>query len=717
MVPALVALALPVHAQPRLSPGRAAAPITLDGVLDPAEWAGGVAVRGMLSALPDVGRPDPDTEIWLITDESAIYVGFKVHARKVASALVPRDQTLLQDWVEVVLDTWQDGRRAFVFRVNARGVQADGVYEDGDDLWNQDLSWDGVWRSAARPTEDGYDVELAIPWSTLRYSRAATQDWGVLLLRNTPVPYTTWAWPPLSQRAPSWLAQEALLGPLQPPPVRRDLSLLPTLTALDTLGGALRPGVSPFARDPNPSLSPGLDARLGLTHGLGLSLALNPDFSQIEADAAQITANIRYPLYYPEKRPFFLESADRFSTPLPLLYTRSVVDPLLGARLTGRAGRTGIGLLSALDQAPAPSTISVDYASGEALPGWDAATVEGASALVDVARVTRLVGAQEFGAFLADKELFVTDGATLGNHVGGLDASLRAGRYAGTAQALISQTDTATGGISGAAWTLSGARAGDRLSLQATSTGITPGFRAETGFLGEVGRYGGRLDAVEKFADLGPFRSLQPSLRALADLAPDGSLADAEAGAHLKATLGENLYGSLDADLRRERYLGEDFDLWGASGYAGYEPTPSTELGLGWKVGTTPWYDAPSADALFRGLLWQLSPYAHALVGGRADLSYEGAVAQLLRSAGEEVVETAWIHRGRLSVNFSRPLSLRVIEQVDTWARTWDSSAQIAWVQSYGTAAYLGVDETRGLDTLEPVERTAYARVGLLWTP
>ena len=206
---------------PPLVPGLAPSPPVIDGHLDEAAWGQAATASGFVEFVPEPGGADPGrTEVRFLQDERFLYVGVSVIADPLAlnAPLVARDQTTFNDWVGVILDTFADGQRGFSFRVSPVGVQADGVYTEGGDIWMQDLSWDTVWSSAAMVSDRGWTAEVAIPWRSLRYPHDTA--WNVVILRFRPSPWTLYAWPTISADEASVLAQGAPFSP-SPPPSRR----------------------------------------------------------------------------------------------------------------------------------------------------------------------------------------------------------------------------------------------------------------------------------------------------------------------------------------------------------------------------------------------------------------------------------------------------------------------------------------------------------------
>lgn len=707
-------------AEPAIVPTRATSPITVDGRLDEPDWAIADRATGFVSYSPEPGQADRGTEALFLVDDDALYVAFRASVDPELGAfspLVPRDQTFGQDQVGVLLDTFRDGKRAFLFLANGRGVQGDGIFVDGEsELDLPDTSWDGVFRTAGHVEEGGYTVEMAIPFRSLRFPNGDEQTWGVVLVQHVPVPWTDFAWPPLSQDAAGLLVQAATLGPF--PVGRRPAAFeaLPTLTSvLDAsasppafVGSELGEGVP---------VDPGVGLKLSPTSSLTVDLALNPDFSQIESDPSQVAANVKYPLYFAEKRPFFLESADLFDTPARVLYTRSIVDPLGGYKLTGRAGPVAIGWLGAYDESPSPSTIAVDYASGEALPTWDEAAVAGARSVAHVVRVRADAGdGSAIGLVGSDKELLPRSGGVLANRVGGVDGTLQGGRYRADAQVLFSQTDF-PGGVTrtAPAWGAKVTRSGEHFEADLSHRHLGADFRAENGFLEEVGRSTANAGmGFVAYPEAAWLRRVSVGAGGGGTWDGEGVLVGASAGPELEGSLGDRVFFETGAAYRRERFLGVDFDLVGTEGFAGWQPSPQSFLGLGWEVGTTPHYDAGTLAELYRGFTWQVAPNVGLALLDRVGVNYEGVVDQFLDPEGRPVYTTL-LHRATVLVTATPRTSVRVIEQVDTFEGTFATSLLGAWQANYGTAVYLGATDTES--AAAPPVRTVFAKVGYLWRP
>jgi len=325
------------------------APVKVDGVLDEAAWSGPPTFTLDYETDPADNTPAPvRTAFWITYDTRYLYVAIRAddpEPGKIRARLSDRDKASQDDFAGVVLDPFDDGRRGFEFFVNPLGVQMDLTMNDV--TGNEDDSWDAIWNSAGRLTARGWEAEIAIPFSSLRFPRAAgPQTWGIDALR---------VWPrdvrhriglnPLPRGRSCYLCYESKLVGFAGIAPGHNLELDPTLTGTRT---SARPDTeTPFHT--TTTGSPGLTGRWGITPGLTLNAALNPDFSQVEADVAQLAVNTQFALFYPEKRPFFLEGADLFDTKINAVYTRDIADPNWGLKLAGKDNSSAYGVILARD--------------------------------------------------------------------------------------------------------------------------------------------------------------------------------------------------------------------------------------------------------------------------------------------------------------------------------------------------------------------------------
>ncbi|HET8650514.1 MAG TPA: DUF5916 domain-containing protein, partial [Gemmatimonadales bacterium] len=360
--PAALPDTVPGRGSPAVAIPRIDAKIAVDGRLDEPAWQQATVLSGFSQYQPVDGRPAEertDVKVWY--SPTAIYFGIVAHDRNpgaVRATVSDRDNISNDDRISIYLDTFDDHRRAFLFGVNPLGVQDDGVRTEGGGGagklggGNIDRSPDYVWSSRGRLTDSGYVVEVEIPFKSLRYPGGNTQRWGINIERVTQRTGYVDTWTDVRRASASYLAQAGSLVGLHD--LKRGIvtEIQPFVTA--TANGA-RAGDGSFDRkaiDP----SAGANLRLGFTN-LSLDATYNPDFSQVESDAGLVTINERFSLFVPEQRPFFLEGIELFSTPNQLVYTRQIVDPIAGAKVTGKFGRYSLAYLSAVDASPATNAV------------------------------------------------------------------------------------------------------------------------------------------------------------------------------------------------------------------------------------------------------------------------------------------------------------------------------------------------------------------------
>ena len=447
------------------------AQVTVDGVLDEEVWKGAAILTGFSQYQPIDSRPSPDsTEVLVWYSREAMYFGvraFEPHGA-VRATLADRDKVDSDDNVEIHLDTYNERNRAFVFIVNPLGVQADGTKSEGGGFipganimpGQNDLSADFLWDSKGRVTDYGFEVEIRIPFSSLRYPTKSVQDWGIQIQRNVQHRGFQDTWTPALKAAASFIDQEGLLVGLTGMHHGQVIQITPELT--NTVTGAPSAADGSWSYDAEPSLGGSL--RWALGSNFVLNGTVKPDFSQVEADATQIAADERFALFYPERRPFFVEGMDQFNAPNTLVYTRTIVQPAAAVKLTGKVGRTDVAVLSALDD---PST-----------------TPDGQRPVVDIVRVRRGFGAQSTAGLLYSDRI----GGGRSNRV--FNADLRhvfGGMYYVQAQAVLSHTSQ--DGVSSTApmWEAVVDRTGRGYGFHYGVKGIGNDFAADNGFVPRTG--------------------------------------------------------------------------------------------------------------------------------------------------------------------------------------------------------------------------------------
>lgn len=333
------------HQVPRLE-----AAATIDAKLDDAVWKQALKVN--LNYETDPGEnttPPVKTEVFIYENGETLFVAFNAlddNPEQILDHLTDRDNVWNSDFVGIKFDTFNEKRKAFQFFVNALGVQGDAIQED---FRGDDSNWDALWDSAGQVTETGYVVEMAIPFKSLRFPESdGEQRWGVEMLRFYPREFRhRIANTPVDRDHSCRVCQfDNLVGFKEVKP-SQNLLLTPTLVVAqsDTREDAFTPW-----NEGDVENEFGLDLRYGITQDIYLNATLNPDFSQVEADAAQLDINNPFSLFLEEKRPFFLDGADYFNTNRRLVHTRNIAAPDYGLKVTGQSNGHSFGAIAVNDE-------------------------------------------------------------------------------------------------------------------------------------------------------------------------------------------------------------------------------------------------------------------------------------------------------------------------------------------------------------------------------
>jgi hypothetical protein len=483
--------------RPTVDIPRIEAEVAIDGALDEAPWREAAVLSGFSQYQPVDGRPAEErTEVLVWYSPSAIHFGIVAHDRQpgaVRATVADRDEIGGDDRVTIYLDTFDDRRRAYFFAVNPLGIQSDGVRSEGagtaGNLFggNTDDSPDFLFDSKGRRTPEGYVVEVRIPFKSLRYPGGESQRWGINVERVTQRTGYTDTWTDVRRANASFLAQSGHIAGLHDLRAGVVVEAQPFITA--SAAGARTDGGT-FEREKiDPSA--GLNLKLGFTR-LAVDATLNPDFSQVEADAGVVTVNERFDIFFAERRPFFLEGIELFATPNNLVYTRRVADPIVGGKVTGKFGAFGVAHLTAVD----------DLGDDEALFG--------------ITRLRRDLGSSSTVALTATNR-FAPGGDY--NHVVAADARIVFARlYFVQGQFGRSWTRAGEATPEGDIWELQFDRTGRAWGFNYRLTGIGEEFVSQSGFVPRTGYveasafnrlsfYGGRGAFVENFTTFfGPNR-------------------------------------------------------------------------------------------------------------------------------------------------------------------------------------------------------------------
>ena len=468
---------------PRRVP-RAQGKIRVDGSPVETAWSGALRFTIDYQTGPMQMAPAPvPSECWILQDSSCLYAAFICHdprPQEIRAHLADHDNIWNDDRVGVLLDTFNDGNRAFAFFVNPVGCRGDEIISrGGKKAW--DASWDAIWDGAGKILEWGYTVEMAIPFHALQIDRgAADPTWGFTALRYYPrsLPYFMSS-DRIDTNENCYICQFSKISGLAGTKPSKNVEIDPTLVWTRVDGRPEFPEGRMTKILEHGEL--GLSGRWNFLPNLALSAAVNPDFSQVEADAMQFAVNTRFALSYPEKRPFFLEGRDFFTTQVNAVYTRTIADPEWGVKVTGKEGNSVLGIMAARDRA---TNLLFPGSQGSQSATLSQAAWAGVLRYRYDVRDTAAVG-----VLLTDRE-----GPGYGNRVVGVDGLFRIGlydtldvqvlatqtRYPGATAALFGQK---RGNFTGGAASANYLHEERHWFWKAAALEYSPGFRADLGFV------------------------------------------------------------------------------------------------------------------------------------------------------------------------------------------------------------------------------------------
>ena len=698
----------------------------IDGRLDEHSWREAARVPLIWQWFPHDDAPPPvETLCLLWAGRNALYVGCRASDPEpgaIRAHFAERDPAPGDDAIAVLLDPTGTRRRGYRFTVTALGVQTDALYsEDGGD----DETWDATWQSAGRITQAGYVVELAIPYRALRRSRVSSagpgaQTWRILIERRWPRGSAfRLASIPLDRGNSCLLCQATSLSGLSDVPAGRGAWFQPTIVGTRSVSDAEADG-----RATTTDVSPGASGRWSPTPGLRTAFALNPDFSQVEADAAEFEVNRRFALSFPEKRPFFLDDAEFFDVSPELLLTRSVVDPIAGGKLTWQQNRQALGLLA-----------TVDRVNSRIIPGNEAServsTEADVTGLVGRYRVD-LAGASSVGAFAAARlapayhdVVVAADGAFRLGRSHRLRLLL-AGSHADDEDTVESLTGR-NGGFTGARWNARYDYDSRDWEVEAGVRGITAGFRSDAGVLQRVDLIGPELQIT---------RTVRPEMSTWYDqivfdvqvqrlTAFDGRVIDDKLGLAL------HYAGPLQSGIEASHAWRHE-----ASGGRLY-PLHETELQLetrpsGWlsMSASARFGDEIDNDNNRLGHGLELGLTARLLAGRSLRVALDHRLLRLSTDVDE--IFHAWLSESRIEYHFGLPFFARIVlqyRQIERNPALWIdpvpatsnglfAQGLLSYEPSPTTVLYAGYSATTrdfvGLD-LEPQRYSFFVKMGYGW--
>ncbi len=697
---------IPVY-HPQLETTRAAGPITIDGVLDDPGWQGIPRADNFAEHSPgDQVQPPVDTYAMVTYDDAHLYVAYVCFddPALVRAGLSERDNIWSDDYVITAIDTYASQTWAYEIACNPLGVQ-------GDLLWSanggEDMSYNMVFASAGKVTDEGWQVELAIPWSSLRFPDRDEQAWRIDFWRNHPRAVRgQYSWAAYDRDESSWPSQWGTVRGIHGVKPGKGIELLPS--QVFTQAGSRRGD----GFDNGPVLGQAsLGARANLSSSFTVEGTVNPDFSQIESDAAQIDVNTTLALFFPEQRPFFQEGSDLFQTYFNAVYTRTINDPLFAAKVTGRPGNTSVAYLVARDEI-SPFILPFEDVS---------AFAAGGRSTTNILRVQQALGdGASVGVLATDRRI---DGGGAGT-LGGIDGRVRfTPSLQFEWQALASRTEepddaALTDGLEGLTFDrgkhtaifdgetfdglglYSGLEYNDRLwEFETEYRSFSPTFRAENGFIPRNDRREAVTSAsrVFRFDDSRHLEWIRPHVNA----GRVWNMADARKDEWVWAGVGTRLRHSqiffqvshmesneLFRDIWFDGIEATEFDLQavpanalqGGLSLSHGHRIARRERVMGRETNASLWFEIRPADRLLAEVSWRW--------------------IQSVDDETEAMLFKGFILRSRFGVQVSRELALRLVVQYDDFDETWEADPLVTYRLNPFSIFYVG--STRDYAPLDP---------------
>ena len=698
-------------------PYRTQVPPSIDGRLDDAVWQDAALITDFIQRQPEDGAPATErTEVYIAYDSGNIYMGFYAHyddPSQMRANRTDRDQAHQRDDIfSVYFDPFLDQQRAYVFSINGYGVQNDSILGSrgngggfggrgggggpggGSSAPRGDDSWDALFSSGGQIVEDGYTAEMAIPFKSLRYPARAgdiPHTWGFQVVRWIRGKDETDVWSPVSRNVAGFLTQMGVLEGMRGLSLSRNLEIQPTFTGvqfgtLDTDSGRVV--------DDDPKPEGGVNVKYGVTSNLTADFTYNPDFSQIESDQPQVEVNQRFALFFQELRPFFLEGAEIFNIPGPFrtVHTRTIIDPLYGVKLTGKVGKTTVGVLYANDEAPG----NVDDPDEPFFPDN-----LGQAAQTLVGRVRYDLYSESYvGAIVTQREFLSRQSRLVG-----IDSNFRVGsssafsfRAMGTDHRDEEALET-TGYFVNASFR----KTSRRLSYSAETYALSPDFKTDAGFVRRTDLLYGTGSVNYQWRPESWIVSWGPSLTYSRNHNFDRVLEDEQIQTRVNFIFARNIRFNAGFDRALERYEGIDFEKTRFGMGGRYAASRLFSFGGNFRWGDEVYFDKANPfvgrESSLR-LFVDINPVSRAHSRIDIDTSrFTDPMGLFIPGVNEgEVDETGKVFtvnivRALSTYQFSERLLFRNITEINTFDQELGLNFLLTYRVNSGTAFYVGYDD------------------------
>ena len=683
--------------RPSVRPGRARSAPTIDGRLNDAVWRDATRITEFVQRQPLDGAPATEsTEVYIAYDSSNLYFGFYAHYANPAIIRAnrsDRDEAFRDDAFSVYFDTFLDQQRAYVFSVNGFGVQGDSILNSQDGgrgghgggprgvrgIPRGDISWNALFVTAGRFVEDGFTAEMAIPYKSLRYpqrSGDAPHRWGFQIARTIGGKDEIVVWSPTSRAVAGFLPQMGVLDGLTGLSTSRNMEILPTFTAVQF--GSLDTSTGAFVNK-NPSPEGSVNFKYGVTSNLIADLTFNPDFSQIESDRPQIEVNERFALFFPELRPFFLEGAEIFSlqgTPITPLHTRTIVDPRYGAKLSGKAGDTTIGVMYADDKTPG----NVEDHDN---PAFDQ------TARTFVGRVRHdLYAESHVGVVVTDREFLDSH-----SRLAGIDGNFRLGDTNALQLVALGTQHRDLEGVETTGYLLGGStdKSGRNVSYMVGAYKLSPEFKTDVGFVRRTDEQRMSGNISYRWWPESWLINWGPRLNYARNYTFDAVLQEetAQVGVNFSFAKSINFFANVDRDT--ERFGGIDFYKTRYSFGGPVNTNRRIAFGGFFDIGDEILFDP---EHPFLGREARVNGFASLRLIPRLQSQINIRTSRFTdpRNDGREVFDVK-IFRALTTYQFTDRVLLRNITEYNSFDETVDLNILLTYRVNSGTAFYVGYDD------------------------
>jgi hypothetical protein len=680
--------------RPEIFIDRADGLIRIDGRLDDEGWRNAQRIESFAEIEPGENiAPPVRTVAWVTYDDENLYVAFKAYDNpsQVRASLRNRDEIFQDDWVGIILDPYGDAVRAYELFANPLGIQGDLLMTRS----GENIGFDMIYHTAGQITEEGFVVEMAIPFKSLRFPQADVHDWRITFLRNYPrTSRHILSWAAVDRNDSCLMCQLGTIRGLEGVRSGGSLEVLPALVGTQASHAAIEPGLD----HGRISLEPSVNLRYNISSSLAAEATINPDFSQVESDASQIDVNSTFALYFPERRPFFQEGSEMFDTMIDVVYTRSINSPSAAVKLTGQPGRTSVGIISAVDER-----------SPMLLPFQDrSALVEAGRSVSNIIRGRHTFGANShIGAIVSDRRYMLGGSGTeagvdgqwqISDHVRVMGQFVQSHTLEPDRPEHYDSDRYFDGGsrsarldgerFSGQAGFIRAGRYGRSWNLQGTFQSYSPTFRAANGF---VSRNDYRRLGVNPSLAFYPNRfveQIRASGFASHQRGYDGELLrqDQEISVFLRMKRQSNAYASFmhtEENFRGERFRG----LWWMNAELSSQFNEAISIGAYHGLGRSiaRFGSVPEAGSAREMSAWAtIKPLQRLVIRPRVQYASMTSV-----KTGEELF-SGYILRTRADLLFTKEFSLRLVAEYNDFAEAFSIEPLLSYRMNAYSIVYIG---------------------------